>query len=242
MHNNYFAKNDLEYANQLEQNRENSEESETKNNNEEEKKQDFTDSKDNILKNAVQIKEKGVDQFKSLLYREALNSFTQAQKLFEKEFAEEIKNKAPFVLENYIKTIRNAALSHHNLKEFQQADEKLDLLMAILPDDERALHLKANNYQEMATCNFKIYGLNYDTLVKAQDTLKKLISLENISKIEKMKYQQQLNSIQSDILMKDPEFKKSQKIVEDFETQLMTFKNDNQGLLVFLKVVLKMEK
>ena len=104
LHNNCFAKIGREYAEELEQNRDTSDE--TKNNNEpEENKQNFIDSKENIIKNATQLKENGVDKFKSGMYFEALKLFNQAQKILERDLAEEIKNKAPFVLEIYIKTI-----------------------------------------------------------------------------------------------------------------------------------------
>ena len=93
LHNNYLAKIGREYAEELQQNRETSDE--TKNNNEpEEKKQNFIDSKENIIKNATQLKENGVDKFKSGMYVEALKFFNQAQKIFERDLAEEIKNKA----------------------------------------------------------------------------------------------------------------------------------------------------
>ena len=169
------------------------------------------------------------------MYFEALKLFNQAQKILERDLAEEIKNKAPFVLEIYIKTIRNSALAHHHLKEFQLADEQLDLILTLIPDDDRTLEMKATNYQEMATYNSKIFGLNYETLLKAQETLKKLIAKKTVVNKEREKYQKQLNMIQADILTKDPEYKKNQKIVDDFEKKVVKLKDETE-LMRYLKV------
>lgn len=229
-----MAKIGREYAEELEQNRETSDE--IKNNDEpEEKKQNFVDSKENIIRNVTQLKDNGVDKFRCGLYVEALKFFNQAQKILERDFAEEIRNKTPFVFDIYIKTIRNSALSHHQAKEFQLADEQLDLILTLIPDDDRTLEYKANNYQEMASYNSKIFGLNYETLLKAQEILKKLIAKQTVGNNERDKYQKQLNSIQADILMKDPEYKKNQKIVDDFEKKVVKLKDDTE-LMIYLKV------
>lgn len=222
----YFAKEDLELIKNIEKNIDN-------NNKKIQEEQKAETPKPNIYKNIFQMKENGVDYFKNNKFKEALSLFTQAKNLIEKEFSPEINCKHHLIFELYIKILKNEVLSLYNLNDFQQADEKLDFILTILPEDEKILELKATNYQSIGTCNIKTLGLNFDPLMKAQEILRKLIE-KSIS--EKDKYQKQLLSIQNEILMKDPEYKKTQKYLEEFEKQCQILEKNHEKFFIYLKV------
>lgn len=246
LHNRHFARLDIEEIKKLRaeirnmNEAEKPPESEYNHDQEEEKKQEFMNSSENILKSALKLKETGVEHFKKNQFKEALSCFSQAQQIFEKEFSQEIKNKTPFVLDDYVKLIRNSALSHFQMKDYQQADEKLDFLLSILPEDQRTLEIKANNFRELAFADSKIHELSHEMLKKAQETLHKLMNIENVSKSDKSHYQEQLKKIESEILNRNPDHKKTLKLQEDFEKQIKNVRSTNaeehDSFLQLLKV------
>lgn len=191
--------------------------------------------KENLLANISLIKEKGVDFFKSEKFKEALSNFKQSRKLIEKELATEIENNDIEIVALYTKILKNEALTYHSLKEYHQANQNFDLILKILPNDEKTLELKLINYEAIWNCNKALKIVDYESFLKGEEVLIKLIEITS-SPNDKAKYQEKLKEIQVNIKMQDPVYLQNIKTVEEFEKKCEKLKKDEIKLFKLLQV------
>lgn len=191
--------------------------------------------KENLLANASLIKEKGVDLFKSERFKEALSHFKQSRNLIEKELSTEIENNDIEVVALYTKILKNEALTYHNLKEYHLANQNFDLILKVLPNDEKTLELKLINYETIWNCNKALKIVDYESFLKGEEVLKKLIEITS-NPNDKAKYNEKLKKIQMDIKMQDPVYLQNIKIVEEFEKKCDKIKKDEIKLFKLLQV------